>query len=106
MNKSMVIDFQIGPSVNSFRRNIYTYSYSPPFGSFSGSSPGRFTAKANEDKLLILGFNIKASLFYALNTNTVLSMSPYINFNREVEAFGFHLGFVFGKKYKRNLFKD
>lgn len=106
INKRIITDLQIGPSVNIFYRNIYSYRYSPPFGSFSGSSPGSFIAKAKEDKLLIIGFNIKASFFYSIDTNTVLSVSPYLNVNREVRVFGCHIGFVFGKKYKRNLFNN
>jgi hypothetical protein len=104
LNKRFITDVQIGPSFNFFNRNVYSYSYNPPFGSFSGSTSGGFFAKASESKLLIIGFNLKASLLYSFNANTVISLGPYIDFNKEASVFGLQLGFVFGKKYKRNLF--
>ena len=106
LNKNMIVDIQVGPSLNIYKRRKFTYGYNPPFGSFSGSSPSSFFAKSSESKLIIVGLNIKASLFYLLTANTVISMAPYINFNREVRVIGLQLGFVFGKKYKSNLFNN
>lgn len=106
LNKDMIIDIQVGPSLNIFRRQKFTYRYHPPFGSFSGSSPSSFFAKSSESKLSIIGLNLRGCIYYSLNTNTVISFAPYVNFNRETNIFGLHIGFVFGKKYKRNLFND
>ncbi|WP_299106636.1 hypothetical protein [uncultured Winogradskyella sp.] len=104
LSRQLITDFQIGPSINVFNISKYKYKYDPGFASFSGSVPYSFWGKASESKLIIIGLNVKASLLYSMNTNTVLSVSPFMNFNKELRVYGLHLGFVFGKKYKRNLF--
>lgn len=106
LNMNMIVDIQAGPSLNIYRKQKFTYRYNPPFGTFSGSTPSSFFAKGSESKFSIIGLNLRVCIYYLLNTNTVISLAPFINFNKETKVFGLQLGFVFGKKYKRNLFMN
>ena len=104
LNKTFAVNLKIGSSINFISKNIFSYNYSPAFGTFSGGSPSSFTAKSSTVSDTIFGLNFKFSTLIKIGKGTVLEISPYYNINKEQSIFGLQLGFVFGKNYKKTFF--